>query len=146
MLEELHIQSLVDVGTGDGTFPRQCIEKGIPRVAGVDFASPPCGGRITWVRAPAHDMPFLFHEFEWLTSFDTLEHLVPEELDDVLKEFRRIVSHGWFFSISYRTSHYEVMGANLHLLVQPKEWWVEKLSKFGPVMEYEEKYLWVPFR
>ncbi len=141
-LSKFGIQSLVDVGTGNGAFPRQAVEKGIPRVDGVDFALLPDGAGVTWWCVPAHDMPFKNHSFEWLTSFDTLEHLIPEELDAVLDEFLRVASVGWFFSIAYHTSH-TVMGSDLHLIVKPKEWWKEKLSAYGDVTEYTEKYLWL---
>ena len=144
-LRKLRIQSLVDVGTGNGAFPRQAVEERIPRVAGVDFACFGQGANISWVQASAHDLPFCDGYYEWLTAFDTLEHLIPEELDEVLTEFRRVTSVGWFFSIAYKPSH-TVMGSNLHLIVQPKEWWKDKLSAFGEVAEFTQKYLWVRFR
>jgi len=144
-LRKFRISSLVDVGTGNGAFPRQCLTEGIKEVAGVDFAVVPEGHRIAWFKESAHDLPFPDHSFEWLTAFDTLEHLIPEELDEVLDEFRRVVSVGWFFSISYGASH-TVMGSDLHLIVRPKEWWKDKLSAFGDVEEYTEKYLWMRFR
>ncbi len=161
-LRELRIRSLVDVGTGNGGFPRQAVENGISRVAGVDFALD-ClpresgiprsmvdfayfgqGAEVSWFKASAHDLPFEDDQYEWLTSFDTLEHLIPEELDEVLTEFRRVASTGWFFSIAYHTSH-TVMGSDLHLIVKPKEWWKEKLSEWGEVLEFTEKYLWLRF-
>ena len=144
-LDKFAIQSVVDVGTGNGAFPRQALERGIKRVAGVDFACLSEGHGISWFKASAHDLPFKDSEYEWLTAFDTLEHLVPEELDDVLAEFRRVVSVGWFFSISYEPSHI-VLGSNLHLIVRQKAWWKDKLSAFGEVAEYTEKYLWMRFR
>lgn len=144
-LRKLRIQSLVDVGTGNGAFPRQALEQGIPRVAGVDFACMGEGYNISWFKAMAHDLPFEDSYYEWLTAFDTLEHLIPEELDDVLAEFRRVASVGWFFSISYEPSHM-VMGSDLHLIVEPKEWWKEKLSVFGDVAEFRGKYLWMRFK
>lgn len=144
-LKKLHIQSLVDVGTGNGAFPRQAVEKGIPRVAGVDFARFGEGNNISWFKAPAHNLPFPDADYEWLTAFDTLEHLIPDELEEVLEEFRRVVSVGWFFSISYEPSH-TVMGSDLHLIVKPKEWWKKKLGSFGEVAEFTQKYLWLRFR
>lgn len=144
-LEKFRIQSLVDVGTGNGAFPRQAAERRIPYVAGVDFACLGEGHGVDWVRAPAHDLPFPDSRFEWLTAFDMLEHLILGELEEVLAEFRRVVSVGWFFSISYEPSH-TVMGSDLHLIVRPKQWWKDKLSAFGDVVEYTGKYLWLRFR
>ena len=141
-LRKLDIRSLVDVGTGNGAFPRQALEHGIRDVAGVDFAIKPEGPGIQWYKAPAHALPFRDGRYEWLTSFDTLEHLIPEELDQVLEEFRRVAEVGWFLSISYVPSHV-VMGSDLHLIVRPKAWWKEKLSAYGEVREYTEKYLWL---
>jgi len=143
-INKLGVQSLVDVGTGSGAFALQAVERKINRVAGVDFAILPHGGGVSWFKASAHDLPFDDGEFEWLTCFDTLEHLIPEELDEVLEEFRRVAATGWFFSVAYHTSH-TVMGSDLHLIVRPKEWWKEKFSDYGEVEEYTEKYLWLRF-
>ena len=150
-LEKFAIQSLVDVGTGNGAFVRQAVDHGIPRVAGVDFAydfsefsAEGVGRGLSYSNRFAHDLRFEDHSFEWLTSFDTLEHLLPEELDQVLDEFRRVARVGWFFSISYHTSHM-VMGGDLHLIVKPKQWWKDKLSRWGEVIEYTDKYMWLRF-
>lgn len=144
-LRKFRISSLVDVGTGNGAFPRQCLNEGIRDVAGVDFACIPEGHGIAWFKDAAHDLAFPNSRFEWLTAFDTLEHLIPDELDQVLDEFRRVVSVGWFFSIAYLPSH-EVMGKNLHLIIESKDWWKKKLAAYGDVAEYTEKYLWMRFR
>jgi len=143
-LDKFSITSLIDVGTGRGAFPVMAAERGIKHVAGVDFAFLPKAEGVRWVQAPAHELPFASGEFEWLTAFDMLEHVLPEELDEVLKEFRRVASIGWFFSIAYEPSHV-VMGSNLHLIVKPKAWWKEKLSAYGEVMEFTEQYLWLRF-
>lgn len=145
LLETLSIQSLVDVGTGNGAFAREAAAKGIPSVAGVDFANLPSGENVRWCKAPAHDLPFADGEFEWLTSFDMMEHLIPEEVDAVLEEFRRVATVGWCLSISYRKSH-TMLERDLHLTVRPKEWWIEKLNHYGDVVEFVEKYLWLRFR
>ncbi len=144
-LETFSIQSLVDVGTGNGAFPRQAAEKGIRSVAGVDFASLPNGQGVRWFKAPAHDLPFDDGDFQWLTSFDMLEHLIPGEVDEVLDEFRRVSSVGWLFSISYRKSHTQ-LDWDLHLTVRPKDWWKEKLGRYGDVAEFTDQYLWLRFR
>lgn len=138
--------SVCDVGTGRGQFPRTLKEAGVPFVIGIDFALPKGlddeGPGLRFRRAPAHSLPLLDDEVEWLTSFDTLEHLVPGEVEEVLTEFKRVASKGWLFSVAYRPSKILVNGENLHPTVKPEEWWVETIERIsGSKVEKWKHYL-----
>jgi len=133
---ELQPQSVCDVGTGWGEFPKALHEAGVPYVMGVDFALPvegPAatyddGGTLAMRNAPAHALPIADNGVEWITALDVLEHLLPEEVDVVLREFGRCASKGFIFSICYHESCNKVHGEGLHPTVKPEVWWIERIN------------------
>ena len=68
-----------------------------------------------------------------VTSFDALEHLLPEDVDLTLAEMRRVaVPRGRFiFSICMRPSTTTVAGEGLHPTVRPLDWWLERIARVG---------------
>ncbi len=117
--------SFVDVGCGDGKLVDWGIGMGFNAV-GVDFASG------YGIEADAWNLPFEDNEYEFVTAFDMLEHLLPEDVDKTLDEFNRVASIGFIFSIAYVQS--VATGVNdelLHPTVKPESWWLAKLKKYG---------------
>ena len=125
LIKELNVQSIIDVGCGRNDFVKWAIEQGM-RATGTDISSPKAD-----IICPAHKLPFKDKEFEYLASFDMMEHLLPQEVDDVLNEFNRVASKGFLFHISHRESKAKVFGKQIHLTVEPESWWIEKIEKFG---------------
>ncbi len=117
--------SVCDVGAGYGDFARMLEEAGVPTVLSVDFAPP--NGKV--IKASAHDLPFGNNSIEWLTAFDLLEHLLPDEVDEVLNEFNRVASRGFVFSISYTESNFKVDGEGLHPTVRSEDWWIDTIQR-----------------
>ena len=126
-------KSIIDVGCGHNEFCKYFQQENVFCV-GVDFACP-----TTDVIASATNLPFVSKEFDILTSFDVLEHILPTDIHLVLDEFKR-VSDRFIFSISYVPSKILVKGNNLHPSVFPEEWWISEISKIGIVLKYQ-KYL-----
>lgn len=124
LLRRLGVNSLLDVGCGDNRFAGRARGRGLCAV-GVDFAHPRAD-----LAAAAHALPFRDDAFDWLTAFDVLEHLLPAEIDAVLREFARVARTGWLFSICYRDSRTRVCGETLHPTVRPEAWWRERLGRF----------------
>jgi SAM-dependent methyltransferase len=85
--------------------------------------------------APMHRVPLAGGIADVVTSFDALEHLLPEDVDPVLGEMRRIGRPGgrFIFSICTRPSRITVDGQNLHPTPRPMEWWVERVGRVGSV-------------
>ena len=135
LVDEYKARSICDVGTGNGQLCLDAIDRGVPKVCGVDFASEPDGAGVSWLKAPAHALGLPDNAFEWVTAFDLLEHLLEEEIPEVLDEFARVASVGMAFSIAYTKSR-DVLGGNLHATIRPKEWWLEVLNGYGPVTEH----------
>lgn len=117
--------ALVDVGCGHNEFAKNLRQRLPVRAVGVDFACP--GADIV---AAADVLPFEDKEFGVVTSFDMLEHLRPDEVDGVLKEFAR-VAHSFVFSISYQPSRVKWSGETLHPSVFPESWWINKIIAAG---------------
>lgn len=70
---------------------------------------------------------------------DVLEHIEPECLDDVLRHIRSLIKPGGVGVLSVCTvpanKHFPD-GSNLHLIIQPMRWWVEKLFEHFTVLQF----------
>jgi ubiquinone/menaquinone biosynthesis C-methylase UbiE len=135
-LLSLQMTSVCDVGTGGGAFCQWAVDNGCKNVYGVDFAIDPVffNEGIKYIKAFAHDIPLPDDAVEYVTSFDMLEHVPEEDIDATFEEFQRLASKGWVFSIAHFDSMFfrEVIGS-LHPTVKPRDWWYDKISKYGEV-------------
>ena len=142
LLRELKISSLLDVGTANGSYPRFVRDNICEDVVGVDFAIKPRidTSGITFLNAPAHQLPLWDNSFDILTSFDMLEHLVTEEVDEVLSEFKRVAKKYLLFTVSHQSSKFrrDTIG-ELHATKRPPEWWLAKFEKLEKVKKTKGK-------
>lgn len=150
-IKKMGIRSVADVGTGKGDFARAMGALGA-RAFGFDFAYQ---GRemmkhengYLLAQAAAHDLPLADGEVEYVTAFDMLEHLLPDEVEEVLTEFKRVATKGFIFSISYVPSKIQVpvpgdRRGNLHPTVRSKEWWIETIERVtGASVEDKAPYM-----
>lgn len=130
-------QKLIDVGCGWNEF---CglVRQSLPdvRCLGLDFACPGAD-----LNACATHLPFADKSQGVLTAFDMLEHVLPEQVDDVLAEFAR-VSHTFVFSIAHQPSRVKWQGETLHPTVQPLEWWMQRIMRAGGCdLRFERGYV-----
>ena len=128
--------SILDVGCGMGVFVNEMNKKlKIPNVYGLDIASVQTGkyhknDNITWIDACAHDIPLEDNSVEYITSFDCLEHCLPEDVDTIVNEFARVCTKGLFLSIAYRQAGERTLhGEQMHMTVEQEPWWIEKFSR-----------------
>lgn len=136
-----NISSIVDIGTGRGEFCKWAAENLCEEVYGVDFVFEPYENNkhknITYYKTYAHDLPFENKQIDILTSFDMLEHLVEEDVDIVLKEFYRVTSKKFIFSICTNDScSFRDNVGTLHPTVKDLNWWHNKISKYGKIERY----------
>jgi len=130
LLKKWNPTSVIDVGCGHNeylTTVRRILPNGV-RLIGVDFSCPSADV----VADIAERLPFKDKEFDVLTSFDVLEHLLPEQVEGALKEMRR-VSERFILSISHVPSKNRVAGKTLHPTVMPETWWIHQLIKNGAI-------------
>ncbi len=67
---------------------------------------------------------------------DVLEHVEPDKLDAVLDHIRRLASKGAYLVIATRPAKAILPdGRNAHLIVEPAEWWIDKLSGLNWTLE-----------
>jgi ubiquinone/menaquinone biosynthesis C-methylase UbiE len=132
-------KSVCDVGCGYGRFCN-AISEFVDDVYGVDIASVETGNvieneKIKYISSEAKKIPLDDNSVDWVTSFDCLEHCLPEDIDTILEEFNRIAKKGFVFSISYVDDSHKT-GPNtliLHMTVEKEEWWLDKISKYGEI-------------
>lgn len=122
---------VVDFGCGRNEFIRHLRRLGIDGL-GVDFAFDDAD-----VVKPMHATGLLDGVADVVTCFDALEHLLPEEVDPVLAEMRRVARpRGRFvLSICTRPSRITALGENLHPTVRPMAWWLDHIGRVGAVTE-----------
>jgi SAM-dependent methyltransferase len=120
---------VVDFGCGRNLFVRELRRLGIDGL-GIDFAFPEAD-----VPRAMHKTGLLDGVADVATSFDALEHLLPEDVDAVLTEMRRVARpRAYFvFSICTRPSRNTVAGEGLHPTVQPLAWWLERVGRVAKV-------------
>jgi hypothetical protein len=62
---------------------------------------------------------------------DVLEHIEPEKLDNVLDHIYAKTNKIFYFKVCLVASHSTFPdGQNLHLIIEDKDFWIDKLSKY----------------
>lgn len=122
---------LIDFGCGRNEFIRSLRRVGVDGL-GVDFAFPEAD-----VVAPMHKTGLASGVADVVTSFDALEHLLPEDVAPALAEMHRVARPRarFVFSICTHPSRLTVGGENLHPTVRPLAWWFERIGKVGVVRD-----------
>lgn len=129
LVQRVKPRFVVDFGCGRNDFVGALRRLGIDGL-GIDFAFPEAD-----IPRAMHKTGLLDGVADVVTSFDALEHLLPEDVDAVLAEMRRVGrprAH-FVFSICTRPSRTTVAGEGLHPTVQPLAWWLERIGRVGAV-------------
>ena len=76
---------------------------------------------------------------ELVCCIDTLEHIEPELIDNVLDDLKKIVVKYGFFTIHLGPAKKTLAdGRNAHLLQKPVEWWEEKICQRFRILSMTE--------
>lgn len=114
---ELGFTDILDYGCGKGTLKEWLV--GRPEILVREY-DPAIPGKNTWP-TPA----------DLVVCTDVMEHLEPEKLDMVLVHLRYLIRKKGFFVIATREANKTLRdGRNAHLIIQPIEWWQDKLKMF----------------
>ena len=115
----------LDVGCGRGETLIMAREHGL--VAwGVEIV-PQLWDAITVFRSDITHLSF--DDIDYVSCYDVLEHLPPEDVGAALDELFRVANKALFITTNDRKSQFE--GFELHLTRQPCEWWEQEFSKRG---------------
>lgn len=123
-LKHLEGLSILDYGCGKGSLAKQLreemgwiISEYDPAIEGKDTLPEP------------HDV---------VVCTDVMEHIEPEMLDGVLDHIRSLIRVMGFFVISTRPAKKTLPdGRNAHLIIQPFDWWMDKLRERFEIIEWK---------
>ena len=123
-----NITSVLDIGTGQGTFCEWAYYNICKNIYGLDFASKlnqECINlNIKFIKANAHEIPLPDKSIDLITSFDFMEHIHPNYLEKTINEMKRVGCKYMFHKIAQDPSsaHYDTVG-QLHLIQENSEFW-----------------------
>ncbi len=115
----------LDVGCGRGETLEMASQRGLIPF-GVEIVPELCDGVVV-VRSDITDLPF--DDFDYVSCYDVLEHLVTSDVDAALNELFRVAGKVLFITTNNKRSH--IGELELHLTRKPREWWEEEFSKRG---------------
>lgn len=142
MVDELSFEDVLDIGCGQGQLAallRVC-EKDVTGVdisdAAIASARKLCPAA-RFEQGSVVDMN-LDRQFDLVTAFDVLEHLVEADVDKALANIGRHTKNDAVVSVAF---HPDVMaGQTVHMTVQPEAWWIERFqSHFSTVTVISRK-------
>jgi SAM-dependent methyltransferase len=129
LLFQFQLESWLDVGCGYNELIKEVRKnKFIEDSWGIDFSCP--GADQT---CDVLELPFPDKRWDFITAFDVMEHLLPEQVPLGLNEMVR-VSKRFAFTISFVKALTEIDGKNAHPTVWPKEQWTKEIEKVGGVI------------
>lgn len=127
--------SVLDAGCGHNEFAQALRARGI-KAWGVDFACPSADEIVDLL-----SMPYRNNEWDYLTAWDVLEHLRPEQVHKALAEMAR-VSMRFGFTIAHSDSYHRLDGRTLHPTVENEEWWRDAIMKHAESVTRTDSGVW----
>jgi len=125
-------RSYLDVGTGRGETLDWAERRGM-LVQGTELVTELCDGeRIIY--AEMESLPFDDHAFDYVSTFDVVEHLLPENTQQCLDELFRVTKRELCISTNDRPSRLPD-GTDLHINIRSRDEWendlVERVNARG---------------
>jgi len=116
LLKAMKVTTVLDYGCGKGTL-KPALERLMPNLIIAEY-DPAIPGKDT-LPQPA----------ECVLCCDVMEHIEPEHLDDVIAHLRGLTQRALFASVATHAAVKTLAdGRNAHLIVQNKEWWLERFK------------------
>lgn len=79
------------------------------------------------------DLPRELQPFDWIFCVDVLEHIPPEHIEPTLKGLNSLTRKGGYIQVCCVPDGCgRSIGEELHLTINPPEWWLEQLSQRWP--------------
>lgn len=111
-------ESLLDYGCGQGTLAKALLQKS-DLLIDIHEYDPAVDGKTTIEK---------YATFDLVVCTDVLEHIEPDRLAVVIDHIFRLSKKLVFLVIATRPSNkFFPDGRNVHLIIQPDNWWLERL-------------------
>ena len=150
-INALPYKSLLDVGTGGGKYLDH-LGSQYETIYGVDWAVEPRVKRenFHFFKTDAWEIPLPDKSVDITTSFDFIEHIEPDRLEDIFKEMCRVTKYMMIHKINSCNSsakrdvletQFGAGEGELHLSIHDNKWWNTFLkdycqSTFLPICEF----------
>ena len=135
ILDQMNPKNIIDIGCGSNLFAESTAKN--YKCIGVDFAGNyDLYGNICMGLPEVRDK-----EFDLVTCYDVLEHLLPSCIDGAIKEMNRI-SRKFIFKIDYKPSINKVYDSPMHQTVKPKNWWMGKIKEYSNNVQEKLGYIY----
>ena len=121
---------VLEIGCGRGVSLDILNKDGCCKCTGVDITLVGCRSDAPVFEAAAWNLPFPDKSFDYSFSTDTLEHIPPECIEATLKEIDRVTRNKTFHQIALVKAVTEYQGSQVHLTVEPGEWWDDQFKAF----------------
>lgn len=124
LVERFDAWSVLDYGCGQGSLKKALLPMCPPgvRVAEYDPAIPGKDGYVEFA--------------DLVVCTDVLEHVEPDKLPRVLSHLKMLARKAVFVVVATRPSNKTMAdGRNAHLIVEPAEWWAERMTAAGFVVQ-----------
>ena len=145
--KKIEINSVLDIGTGAGTFTKWAHQNISKHVYASDIANSIKQEYIdlgvNFIKAPSHEIPLPDKSIDLITSFDFLEHVHPDYLEKTILETKRICRGYIFHKIAQHPSGIlnliedekiqkqhnlpENIHGQLHLIQEHRTFWEEQV-------------------
>jgi hypothetical protein len=123
ILESVSRDSLLDVGTGRGETIQMARAAGVRLVRGTETVHDLCDRDVVFALLP--NLPHLTNSYDTVTSFEVLEHLLPQDVIPALQELARVARLDVIVSVC--TVPDIRGGADLHPSARSQEAWLEAM-------------------
>lgn len=130
--------TVLDIGCGMTQMIKRMADKGLGAF-GCDISSVVVEkqsklGNIVFWGDVTQGLEFEDNQFDVVCAFDVMEHIQPEAIEFVIKEIARIARHRILLTIAYTPARAKgTKGEQLHLTIQPQEWWIKQWEQVGQV-------------
>jgi hypothetical protein len=125
LIKNSNIQSVNDYGCGKARAWKEYNLKQLWKLVDVGLYDP---------GVDEYSIPIIVAR-DLVICIDVLEHIEPDYIDDVLDEINRLSTKAVFLNVCTRpASKILPDGRNAHLIVQPQEWWREKLKRINKLV------------
>ena len=135
-LDRFERGSLLDVGTGRGETMAFAEGLGYDPVRGTEAVDYLCDGKRV-IQALGHDLPFGDRSFDYVTMFDVMEHLVPDDTGAVCRELARVASKAVLLTVCNSPDVRAEGDLHINLRASYNDWHGELEHHFGRPVEFK---------